>query len=259
MRASRASSSTRASRCRSSPPPSSSARPGSPCTGSCASSRGSRRTARRRAATTSSRTRSSRASRRRPRAGAVAFKSVIAYRTGLDITHPSLEEARAAYTRWRADGFRETRTHGKPVRDLLLERTLEVAGAAGVPVHIHSGGGDPDSLVPHARPAGLFDLLKRHPRQPVLLIHAGLAVDGRSGVPGLDPPPRPPRPLDRHPVGIARGRPADRDRARRRAAREGAVRLGRGQRARGGVVLGARRARGARARADPRRRAPLAD
>jgi len=27
--------------------------------------------------------------------------------------------------------------------------------------------------VPHARPAGLFDLLKRHPHQPVLLIHAG--------------------------------------------------------------------------------------
>jgi uncharacterized protein len=105
--------------------------------------------------------------------GAVAFKSVIAYRTGLDITHPSAADARAAFTRWRADDFRETRAHAKPVRDRLLERTLEVASASGVPVHIHSGGGDPDSLVPHARPAGLFDLLKRHPQQPVLLIHAG--------------------------------------------------------------------------------------
>jgi uncharacterized protein len=105
--------------------------------------------------------------------GAVAFKSVIAYRTGLDITHPSTSEARAAFKLWREDGFRETRTHAKPVRDRLLERTLEVASASGVPVHIHSGGGDPDSLVAHARPAGLFDLLKRHPQQPVLLIHAG--------------------------------------------------------------------------------------
>ena len=105
--------------------------------------------------------------------GAVAFKSVIAYRTGLDITRPSAADARAAFTRWRADGFRETRAHAKPVRDRLLERTLEVASASGVPVHIHSGGGDPDSLVAHARPAGLFDLLKRHPQQPVLLIHAG--------------------------------------------------------------------------------------
>ena len=105
--------------------------------------------------------------------GAIAFKSVIAYRTGLDITHPSAADARAAFTRWREDGFRETRTHAKPVRDRLLERTLEVASATGVPVHIHSGGGDPDCLVAHARPAGLFDLLKRHPQQPVLLIHAG--------------------------------------------------------------------------------------
>jgi uncharacterized protein len=106
-------------------------------------------------------------------AGAVAFKSVIAYRTGLDITHPSAADARGAFERWRQDGFRETRTHAKPVRDRLLERTLELASESGVPVHIHSGGGDPDSLVAHARPAGLFDLLKRHPQQPVLLIHAG--------------------------------------------------------------------------------------
>src|SRR3954451_24047636 len=105
--------------------------------------------------------------------GAVAFKSVIAYRTGLDISHPSAADARAAFARWRGDDFRETRAHAKPVRDRLLERTLEVASAGGMPVHIHSGGGDPDSLVPHARPAGLFDLLKRHPHQPVLLIHAG--------------------------------------------------------------------------------------
>ena len=73
---------------------------------------------------------------------------MIAYRTGLDITQPSPADARAAFTRWRADGFKETREHAKPVRDRLLARTLEVASAGGVPVHIHSGGGDPDSLVP---------------------------------------------------------------------------------------------------------------
>ena len=105
--------------------------------------------------------------------GAVAFKSVIAYRTGLDITQPSAADARGAFVRWREDAFRETRTHAKPVRDRLLERTLTAASAAGVPVHIHSGGGDPDSLVAHARPAGLFDQLKRHAQQPVLLIHSG--------------------------------------------------------------------------------------
>ena len=131
--------------------------------------------------------------------GAIAFKSVIAYRTGP--RHHAAEpgrRARAAFTRWRADGFKETREHAKR-RDRLLARTLEVASAGGVPVHIHSGGGDPDSLVPHARPAGLFDLLKRHPQQPVLLIHAGWPWTNAGSVHGLDPPPRVSRSLDRHP------------------------------------------------------------
>src|SRR6185436_10153730 len=128
------------------------------------------------------------------------------------------------------------------------------------------------------RRAGAHPLRRRRPRQPrrarpprgsVRPAQApppparaadprGLAVDGRGGLHGLDPPPRLPRPLDRHPVGIARDRPADRDGARPRPALEGAVRVRRGQRARGCLVRGARRARGTRARARHRRRAPLA-
>ena len=203
-----------------------------------------------RAATTSWRTRSSARLEAAAAEGAVAFKSVIAYRTGLDIAQP--ERRRCARRRSRAgaqDGFRETRGHAKPVRDRLLERTLEVASATGVPVHIHSGGGDPDSLVPHARPAGLFDLLKRHPQQPVLLIHAGWPwTDEAAFMASILPHVY----LDLSigiPWALARDRPADRDRARRRAAVEGALRLRRGQRARGRVVRGARRPRGARARA----------
>ena len=90
--------------------------------------------------------------------------------------HPPPERrrrARGVHALARRTAFARRAAHAKPVRDRLLERTLEVASASGVPVHIHSGGGDPDSLVAHARPAGLFDLLKRHPQQPVLLIHAG--------------------------------------------------------------------------------------
>ena len=50
----------------------------------------------------------------------VGYKTIIAYRTGLDITYPSSSEAAAAYDRWRADDWRETREHAKPVRDFLL-------------------------------------------------------------------------------------------------------------------------------------------
>jgi hypothetical protein len=106
--------------------------------------------------------------------GAVAFKSVIAYRTGLDVGDPTRAEARAAYGRWRDDAWRETRADAKPVRDLLLRRALDVAAAAGgVPVHVHCGGGDPSIVLGHARPQDLFPLLAERLTQPVVLIHAG--------------------------------------------------------------------------------------
>ena len=106
-------------------------------------------------------------------AGAVAFKSVIAYRTGLDVRAWGRDEASAAFERWRADGFAETREHAKPVRDELLRRTLAVARRHGRPVHIHCGGGDPAIVLAHARPHDLFPLLSEHMDQPVVLIHSG--------------------------------------------------------------------------------------
>ncbi len=74
----------------------------------------------------------------------VAFKSIVAYRTGLDVGDPSEAEAREAFARWRADEWRETREHAKPVRDFLIRRTLAVAKEHGRAFHFHCGGGDPD-------------------------------------------------------------------------------------------------------------------
>jgi predicted TIM-barrel fold metal-dependent hydrolase len=103
----------------------------------------------------------------------VAFKSVIAYRTGLDVGSPTRDECERGFEHWRADGFRETREHAKPVRDALLRRTLEVAKRGGRPVHIHCGGGDPSIVFSHARPQDLFQLLAEHADQPIVLIHSG--------------------------------------------------------------------------------------
>jgi uncharacterized protein len=107
------------------------------------------------------------------RDGSIAFKSVIAYRTGLDVVEWSASEREAAFAAWRGDGWRETREHAKPVRDSLLARALQVARAAGIPVHIHCGGGDPSIVFAHARPSDLFGLLSTHMDQPIVLIHSG--------------------------------------------------------------------------------------
>lgn len=103
----------------------------------------------------------------------VAFKSIIAYRAGLDVTDPTPSDAAGAFERWRADGWRESREHGKPVRDFLLRRAMAVAKAHDRPFHIHCGAGDPDIDLVHARPQDLWRFLVDHQDQPVVLIHTG--------------------------------------------------------------------------------------
>ena len=71
----------------------------------------------------------------------IGYKTIIAYRTGLDITDPSSAEAGAAYDRWRADGWRETREHAKPVRDFLLRQAFALAKEHDRVFHVHVGAG----------------------------------------------------------------------------------------------------------------------
>jgi predicted TIM-barrel fold metal-dependent hydrolase len=103
----------------------------------------------------------------------IAFKSIIAYRTGLDVQQVSRDEAAAGYERWLADGFAESREHSKPVRDYLLARTLAAAKRHDRAMHIHCGDGDPDVVFDRARPQDLYPTLVRHMDQPIVLIHAG--------------------------------------------------------------------------------------
>jgi len=103
----------------------------------------------------------------------VAFKSIVAYRTGLDVGDPSYAEANGAFGEWKDDEWRESREHAKPVRDFLIRRTLEVAKEQGRAFHFHCGGGDPDINLMHAKPQSLFPLLIDVQDQPVVLIHSG--------------------------------------------------------------------------------------
>jgi hypothetical protein len=103
----------------------------------------------------------------------VAYKSIVAYRTGLDVGDPAASEALSAFDRWRGDDWRETREHAKPVRDFLIRRTLAVAKAHDRPFHFHCGGGDPDINLAHADPISIFPLLVDVQDQPVVLVHSG--------------------------------------------------------------------------------------
>lgn len=103
----------------------------------------------------------------------IAYKTIIAYRTGLDVTDPSPVEAAAAYDRWRADGWRETREHAKPVRDFLLRRAFVLAKEHDRVFHVHVGAGDPDVNLTHARPQDAFAFFVEHQDIPIVMIHSG--------------------------------------------------------------------------------------
>lgn len=103
-------------------------------------------------------------------AGAVAVKSIAAYRHGLDLdpARPSASEVRAAAGRWLAAGARR-------LTDGVLLRFLLWSGAdTGLPVQVHTGFGDRDLSLARADPALLQPWLAavEPAGAPVILLHA---------------------------------------------------------------------------------------
>lgn len=103
----------------------------------------------------------------------VALKSIVAYRTGLDVGDPDLQGARAGFERWRAGGWVDDRVHAKAARDFLLHRAMAVVERHSIAFHIHCGDGDPDVVFQHAKPQDLYPFLTRYRSRPIVLMHAG--------------------------------------------------------------------------------------
>jgi predicted TIM-barrel fold metal-dependent hydrolase len=103
----------------------------------------------------------------------VGYKSIIAYRTGLDVGAPTAAQAGAAYDAWRAAGWPKGRGSGKVVRDYCLRAALRAAKRHDRVIHLHCGGGDPDIVLAHVRPQDVYGLLHDHMDQPIVLIHGG--------------------------------------------------------------------------------------
>ena len=94
--------------------------------------------------------------------GCVAFKTIVAYRTGLAVRSWSDEECRASYARAIAaiPPSGRPRLADKPLLDRLVEMTLEVARATSRPIQVHSGFGDPDIDLLGANPLHLRPILE---------------------------------------------------------------------------------------------------
>jgi uncharacterized protein len=105
--------------------------------------------------------------------GAVALKSIAAYRGGLWLyTESSQADRRRAFS--GLDKTAQAQRFDDPVLlPFLVRRAAELAAARQVPLQFHTGFGDEDVYLPHADPALLWPLL-RDPRTedcPVVLLH----------------------------------------------------------------------------------------
>jgi predicted TIM-barrel fold metal-dependent hydrolase len=104
--------------------------------------------------------------------GAVALKTIAAYRCGLGLAELDEAAAGTAYDRWRRTASpRLTDAH---LIAFFLDSALDVARARGapVPLQVHTGLGDADLEFTQARPALLQPAIERRWADvPIVLLH----------------------------------------------------------------------------------------
>ncbi len=103
--------------------------------------------------------------------GAIGFKTIVAYRTGLHVDPDvTVASAEASLTR---DLEAPVRRRAKPLRDLVVRTVLERAADLGRPVQFHTGFGDSEIRLADANPLLLDDLLSSPAGRAatVVLIH----------------------------------------------------------------------------------------
>ena len=108
--------------------------------------------------------------------GYVAMKSVLAYRTGLQLERVDRSAAAAAFRAVHEAARRNGRLRivSKPLLDFLIMVAVEEAAHQEVPIQFHTGLGDPDLDLTKADPAGLRLLFSDAYRAaPIVLLHTG--------------------------------------------------------------------------------------
>ncbi len=110
-----------------------------------------------------------------PPPSVVAFKSIVAYRTGLEVQPVSQEMAETCfYALKQTARERPLRLADKPLLDFLLRQALEIAARHRIPVQLHTGFGDRDLDLRKANPLYLRALLEEpgYQQAPLVLLHA---------------------------------------------------------------------------------------
>ena len=110
-------------------------------------------------------------------AGYVALKSIIAYRTGLDIREWPLSEVKAAFGPIKELARRQgqIRLASQPINDTLVNHALDISERQRLPFQFHTGFGDADVDLRLANPLNFRPLLQsgKYTHVPWVLLHQG--------------------------------------------------------------------------------------
>ncbi len=136
------------------------------------------------------------------------FKSIVCYRTGLDVdvvpnVPAEIEALRGVFGRFRSGAKNiPLRLENKPLNDFVIRMTLEVAAEHNKPgvaffifrvattpvsdyplyvVQFHTGLGDADITLTRANPAHLQPLIAKNPRAKFVLLHASYPYTREAG------------------------------------------------------------------------------
>lgn len=103
--------------------------------------------------------------------GIVGLKSIIAYRSGLEISPMNESLASEEYEEFRNNA----RSKVKGLRDYCLHIAMEECTTANKVMHIHTGIGDGEVVLPKASPSFLLDMLRdtKYETTKVHLVHGG--------------------------------------------------------------------------------------
>lgn len=107
--------------------------------------------------------------------GYCSLKSIVAYRTGLQIAEWSKDQAVASFQDARAEAARtgKLRIAHKPLIDYLLHIAFQQAAQQGLPIQFHTGYGDSDTDMRLGNPLHLRDVLEKreYRSMPIILLH----------------------------------------------------------------------------------------
>jgi uncharacterized protein len=107
--------------------------------------------------------------------GYCALKSIVAYRTGLNIAEWNKDEAAASFAEARSEAIEQEqlRIAHKPLIDYLLHIAFQHAAQQELAIQFHTGYGDSDTDMRLGNPLQLREVLERkdYHSMPIVLLH----------------------------------------------------------------------------------------